>query len=121
MAKLDNDVLVQIHDAVHHGAPGAKLINNRYQKRGEWAETILGSLEDRIIRQQIAPLRREVEQANAVSENLAKALAAVASGEQLDIPKLLAGVQESARVGSAQGVKESIESIETTVTVKEQP
>lgn len=111
--------LKRIYQAIWFGVPGADLIPRRLEKGGEWPEATLGSMTDRIVRQNIQPLRREVEQANAVSENLAKALAAVAKGEQLDIPKLLAGVQESARVGSAQGVKESIESIETTVTVKE--
>ena len=118
---LDNQTKKEIYQAVWFGAPGADLIRRRFEKGGEWPEATLGSLTDRIVRQQIQPLRREVEQANAVSENLAKALAAVAKGEQLDIPKLLAGVQESARLGSAQGVKESIESIETTVSIKEQP
>ena len=106
--------LKNIHDAIWHGTSGAKLIQNRLDKKGEWAETALGSMTDRIIRQQIAPLRNQVASQNAQIASLVGAVAAISKGEPFDEAKLLAGVQAAA----AAGVKNAVESIDTTITVK---
>ncbi|SPF69154.1 chitinase [Propionibacterium ruminifibrarum] len=45
---VTQDDLRKIHDAVWHGVSGAKLITNRRLGRGEWAETLLGSNEQRL-------------------------------------------------------------------------
>lgn len=100
----------EIFEAVW-GGPGVPLIHNNELGRGEYPKTILGALTDRIVRQQITPLRQEVAAQNAQITNLIAALANVSKGEAFDEAKLLAGVQAA--------VKSAIESIETTVTIKE--
>ena len=70
---------------------------------------------DRIVRQQITPLRQEVAAQAAQVSNLIGAIAALSKGESFDEAKLLAGVQAAAEAG----VKSAIESIDTTVTIKE--
>jgi hypothetical protein len=86
---------------------GGGLIHNNELGRGEYPRTTLGAMTDRIVRQQLVPLRAEVS-------NLVAALNKVAGGEPFDEAKLLAGVQAA----SEAGVKAAIESIDTTVTVK---
>lgn len=113
---IPNEDLKKIYDAVWFGAPGAKLIPRRYEKGGEWPEATLGSMTDRIIRQQLAPMRSEIASANAQIKGLVGAVSALAKGEPFDEAKLLAGVQAAATAG----VKEAIDSIETTVNVKGQ-
>jgi murein DD-endopeptidase MepM/ murein hydrolase activator NlpD len=110
---IPNEDLTKIYNAVWHGAPGGKLINNRLDKRGEWPETALGAMTDRIIRQQLTPLRNEVAASQAQIKSLVGAIAAMSQGEPFDEAKLLAGVQAAA----SAGVKDAIASIETTVTI----
>ncbi|WP_459332406.1 N-acetylmuramoyl-L-alanine amidase [Arthrobacter sp. Hz1] len=116
---IPKEDLRSIHDAIWHGTPGAKLIQNRLDKKGEWAETALGSLTDRIVRQQLAPMRQQAASQDAQINSLVGAIAALSKGESFDEAKLLAGVKASA----AAGVKEAVDSIEktetTTVTIKE--
>lgn len=45
------------------------MIYNNQLKRKEWAETVLGANQDRVIRQQIAPMRRQL---NALTDLVAK-------------------------------------------------
>ncbi|WP_007023083.1 N-acetylmuramoyl-L-alanine amidase [Saccharomonospora iraqiensis] len=71
-------------------------IYNRRLKRREYSETLLGSSEDRIIRQQIAPLRGEV----AAIRNLVEQL--VAGGEVDNT-----AVEEAARRGVRRALDES--------------
>lgn len=103
----------EIFDAVW-GGPGTPLIHNNELGRGEYPRTILGAMTDRIVRQQIVPLRQEVASQNAQINNLISALANVSKGEAFDQAKLLAGVQAAA----AEGVKSAISSIDATVTIK---
>lgn len=103
----------EIFDAVW-GGPGTPLIHNNELGRGEYPRTILGAMTDRIVRQQITPLRQEVAAQNAQISNLVGAVAALAKGEQFDEAKLLAGVTAAAEAG----VKNAIESIETTVKIE---
>jgi murein DD-endopeptidase MepM/ murein hydrolase activator NlpD len=108
---LDDDTKRQINEAVW-GGPGMPLIFNNELQHGEYAGTMLGAMTDRIVRQQIVPLRQEVAAQNAQIVSLISALANVSKGEPFDEAKLLAGVQSAAE----SGVKNAIESI--TVTVK---
>ncbi|WP_019814697.1 N-acetylmuramoyl-L-alanine amidase [Saccharomonospora saliphila] len=71
-------------------------IHNRRLGWNEYAETLLGSSEDRIIRQQIAPLRGEV----AAIRNLVEQMA---QGQQVDP----AAVEEAARQGVHRALAES--------------
>lgn len=95
--------LKALHDAVWHGVPGAKLIGNRQTGKGEWAETVLGSLTDRIVRQQITPLRKEFAAATArlqgSVDGLAQALVAATSNPAIDpaeVRSILEGAAEKA-------------------------
>lgn len=99
----------EIFEAVW-GGPGTGMIFNNELQREEYPRTTLGAMTDRIIRQQLLPLRAEVH-------GLIGALQAVAGGEPFDEAKLLEGV----RAAAAQGVKDGIDSIATTVTLKENP
>lgn len=97
----------EIFEAVW-GGPGTPMIYNNQLDRNEYPRTVLGALQDRIVRQQLIPMRAELA-------GLVGALAAVNKGEAFDEAKLLAGVQAAAEAG----VKNAIDSIETTVTIKE--
>ena len=57
-----------------------------------------------------------IESNTAVTTNLIKALAAVSGGEAFDEAKLLAGVEASAKAGTAA----AIASIDTTVTFEQE-
>jgi hypothetical protein len=108
----------QIHEAVwgpaENSAVGAPFIWNNKLKRKEYPRTVLGALQDRIVTEQLAPLRQAVASQDAQIKALVGAVAAMAKGEPFDQAKLLAGVQSAA----AQGVAQAIQSIDTTVTVK---
>jgi len=104
----------EIFDAVW-GGDGTPMIHNNELGRGEYPRTTLGAMTDRIVRQQITPLRQEVAAQAAQVSNLIGAIAALSKGESFDEAKLLAGVQAAAEAG----VKSAIESIDTTVTIKE--
>ena len=56
---LDQQTKLDINEAVW-GGPGIPLILNNELGHGEYAGTLLGAMTDRIIRQQIVPLRQEV-------------------------------------------------------------
>ena len=98
--------------AVVWGGPGGTMIHNYRLNRGEYPQTILGAFEGRmqneILPVALAPLQSTVA-------GLVGALKAVTAGEAFDEAKLLAGVQAAAEAG----VKNAIESIETTVTIKQ--
>ncbi|PXY17338.1 glycoside hydrolase domain-containing protein [Prauserella flavalba] len=88
-ADLDN-----IYRTVWYGRPGEKLIDNRRPGMpGAWPETFLGSLEDRIIRQTLVPLREQVnqlttlvaKQGNVTAADIAKALQAGLVAEVLPV------------------------------------
>lgn len=117
---LDADTKRQINEAVR-GGPGIPMIHNNELGRGEYAGTTLAAMTDRIVRQQILPLRAEVATQTAITQNLVSALNAVAGGEKFDEAKLLAGIEktayEASKAGAAAGVQESIDSIEKTTTV----
>lgn len=106
----------EIFEAVW-GGPGVPMIYNNMLDRNEYPSTVLGALQDRVVRQQLVPLRHEVAAQAAQVASLIGAVAALSKGEAFDEAKLLAGVQAAA----AAGVKSAIDSIETTtiVTVKE--
>lgn len=89
------------------GGPGMPMLYNNELGRNEYPGTMLGAMTDRVVRQQLVPLRAEVS-------GLVGALKAVAGGEPFDEAKLLEGV----RAASAAGVKDAIDSIDTTVTMK---
>lgn len=103
----------EIFEAVW-GGPGVPMIYNNELDRNEYPRTTLGAMTDRIVRQQIVPLRQEVAAQAAQVASLIGAIAAVSKGEPFDQAKLLAGVQSAAQAG----VKSAIEAIQTTVTVK---
>jgi len=54
---------------------------------------------------------------DATIRGLAGAVKALAGGEQFDEDKLLAGIAETVKAATAEGVKAGIDSIETTVTL----
>lgn len=57
----DMPTLAEIHDAVWFGAPGAKLIPVRQPGKPDgWAEYVLGSLSDWVVRFQLEPMRRQL-------------------------------------------------------------
>ncbi|MDQ1053164.1 hypothetical protein QE394_001092 [Arthrobacter sp. SORGH_AS 212] len=99
--------------AVTWGGPGGTMIHNYRLGRGEYPQTTLGALEGRIQNEilpaALAPLQGAVA-------GLVGALKAVTAGEAFDEAKLLAGVQAAAEAG----VKNAIESIDTTVTIKQE-
>jgi len=103
----------EIFEAVW-GGPGVPMIYNNELDRNEYPRTTLGAMTDRIVRQQIVPLRQEVAAQAAQVASLIGAVAAVSKGEPFDQEKLLAGVRSAAEAG----VKSAIESIDTTVTLK---
>lgn len=87
------------------GGPNAPMIARRFEKGSEHPETTLGSLTDRIVRQQIVPLRGEVA-------GLAKAIEQISHGDPVDLDQ----VREAAR----QGVTDALGDVtaDVSVTVK---
>lgn len=102
----------------------AHLILNRFLNRKEAAETLLGSNEDRIIRQRIEPLQRTVDELSAANEGLVTAIKSIAAGTRLDVPALVSAVEAAARrgseAGSHAGASAAIKSIDTTVTIRKE-
>jgi hypothetical protein len=117
MAKLDNEMKVEIYKAVWEGADGAPLLHNYRLNRGEWPKTILGAMDARIQNEIVAPLRQELASQGAVITKLVGALANVSAGQDLDQEKLLESIREQVRLGTAEGLKDSIDTIESTTTV----
>jgi hypothetical protein len=102
----DDDMpsLQEIHDAVWFGTSGAKLLPNYARaadgSEGEWAFTLLGWMQTRIAQDtaaQVAALTGEIAGLNSALEQLANA-----PGQAVD----LAAVQEAARAGTADAIKE---------------
>ena len=60
MAKLDDEDLVNIYNAVWFGRPGAPLIPNEANGNGEWPYTALGSMTARINRDIVTPAVRNM-------------------------------------------------------------
>ena len=79
----------------------APMISRRFEKGKEYPETTLGSLTDRIVRQQLVPLRGEVA-------GLSKAIEQLAAGRGVDPEEIKAAV--------AAGVDEALGSLEVTVS-----
>lgn len=97
---LSTDDLRRMHDAVWHGVDGGKLISVREPgKPNGWAEYVLGSMSDWIVRQQLAPLRaqvgelvRLVGQREAVTaEDIAAALRAGLTADLLPVLQEVVG------------------------------
>ena len=67
---------------------------------------------------------RRTEAQTAVIPQLVKALANVSGGETFDEAKLLAGISkavfDNAKAGAEAGVANAVESIDTTVTIKQE-
>ena len=83
------------------GGKDAPMISRRFEKGKEYPETTLGSLTDRIVRQQLVPLRGEVA-------GLSKAIEQLAAGRGVDPEEIKAAV--------AAGVDEALGSLEVTVS-----
>lgn len=83
------------------GGAGAPMISRRLEGGKEYPETTLGSLTDRIVRQQLVPLRGEVA-------GLSKAIEQLAAGKGVDPEEIKAAV--------AAGVDEALGSLEVTVS-----
>ena len=83
------------------GGANAPMIGRRFEKGSEYPETTLGSLTDRIVRQQLVPLRGEVA-------GLSKAIEQLAAGRGVDPEEIKAAV--------AAGVDEALGSLEVTVS-----
>ena len=83
------------------GGAGAPMISRRLEGGKEYPETTLGSLTDRIVRQQLVPLRGEVA-------GLSKAIEQLAEGKGVDPEEIKAAV--------AAGVDEALGSLEVTVS-----
>ena len=83
------------------GGANAPMIGRRFEKGKEYPETTLGSLTDRIVRQQLVPLRGEVA-------GLSKAIEQLAAGKGVDPEEIKAAV--------AAGVDEALGSLEVTVS-----
>jgi hypothetical protein len=98
----------EIFDAVW-GGPGTPMIFNNELQREEYPRTTLGAMTDRIVRQQLVPLRAEVA-------GLVGALQAVAGGEPFDEAKLLEGIRAASKAGAAEAFADGIE---LTAKVKE--
>lgn len=84
--------------------------------------TVLGWIDENLNRH-AAKTSAQLAAMNATLTGLVGAMAAVNKGEPFDQAKLMASVQEAARLGAAEGVQGSIESVTrqelTTVTVKD--
>lgn len=100
---LSDQDLDRIYQRVWFGGSGLPLIGQRLEGGGAWPETILGALTDRIVRQQVAPLRGELA-------GLSTAVGQLATSQGLDP----AAIRDAVR----QAVSEAVASIETTVTVR---
>lgn len=105
MAKID-DILTKL-DALPKlvwgigGGPHAPMIGRRLEKGSEYPETTLGSMTDRIVRQQLVPLRGEVA-------GLSKAVQQLAAGKGID--------PEEIRKAVAAGVDDALGNLEVTVS-----
>lgn len=86
------------------GGPHAPMISRRFEKGSEYPETTLGSMTDRIIRQQIVPLRGEVA-------GLAKAVEQIGKGEPVDLD----AVRAAARAGVADALGDVRADVQVTV------
>lgn len=106
LAKLDTDDYTNIAKAVWSG-PGS-WVTNRTTKKREYAETTLGSIEDRVVRQQITPLRGAVA-------GLQEAVKQLASNQGVAID--MAAVEAAAAAGAARAMTEGVD-IEATVNLK---
>lgn len=116
---LPVDVKRDINEAVW-GGPNIPMIFNNELQRDEFPRTTLGAMTDRIVRQQIVPLRQEVASQNAQIASLIGAIAAMSKGEPFDEAKLLAGVEAAAERGAARGSAEAFaDGIELTAQVKQ--
>lgn len=84
-------------------------IYNRRLKRREYAETLLGSSEDRIVRQQIAPLRGEVAAIRKLVEQ-------IADGREVDVD----AIEQAAHDGTARALADDVVDgvVEGTVDVR---
>ena len=83
------------------GGANAPMIGRRLEGGKEYPETTLGSLTDRIVRQQLVPLRGEVA-------GLVKAVEQLATGKGVD--------PEEIKKAVAAGVDEALGSLEVTVS-----
>jgi hypothetical protein len=72
------------------------MIYNHLLKRKEWAKTALGAVQDRVVRQQIAPLRGQVEA-------LAEAYRQDRTGEPRDLAAIEAAAERGTRTALAEG------------------
>lgn len=79
MATLDSDDLKSIYQSVWFGGSGYTLIANRYSGNGEWPETLVGSIQDRIVRLAMAPLQTKIDALATQMSALAGAVAAIAT------------------------------------------
>ncbi len=106
MAVTDDD-LKKIHDAVWHGAAGAELVYNYRLGRGEWAGTMLGSLEGRIGNEVIGP---QIAALSGQVAGLSKAVEALASGQNVDAGAITQAVQDA--------VTQAMAGVEITLATK---
>ncbi|KRE79936.1 M23 family metallopeptidase [Arthrobacter sp. Soil763] len=97
------------------GGPGMPMLYNNELGRKEYPGTMLGAMTDRVVRQQITPLRREIAAQNAQVVNLITALAKVAGGEPFDQDKLLAGVKAAAEAGIKAGIQDGTVTVDINV------
>lgn len=104
----------EIFDVVW-GGPGQPMLLNNELGRKEYPGTMLGAMTDRIVRQQLKPLRQEVAVQAAQVSNLIAALANVAKGEPFDQAKLLAGVQSAAEAGVKAGLQDGTVTVDVNV------
>lgn len=111
-----------IHDSVTPGKEGVKFDGALYEQ-AKWASANSAALVNRLtpgktgVRHEgdLYGILRRTEANTAVTAQLVAALKSVSGGQAFDEAKLMAGIESAVKAGVAAG----IESIETTVTVKE--
>lgn len=87
MATLDSDDLHSIYNSVWFGGSGYQLISDRFSGQGAWPETLVGSLQDRIVHGALTPLQAKID---AITADLATIAAPTAPA--VDVAALAAAV-----------------------------
>ena len=94
-------------------------ILNRLLGRNEAAETFLGSAEDRIIRQNVAPLSKAVAELQGTQAGLLAAVQAIAEGKNLgDVERIVfEAAKAGGRAGAHLGTADTLKGLKTETTL----